>query len=111
MSAEFTSPSLSSFRVAYIVFHNDGSIYVNNVRLYNQNSKILINDLGTEVYKIIIMPYKTDKISGFEYTEQTIPMTMLLSRVENTQPNISTDIRIPSAWLYNLFFNFSDISI
>ncbi|MDO8610311.1 MAG: hypothetical protein Q7R95_07210 [bacterium] len=96
LAIDFTSTSLASFRVAYILYNKDGSVIVNNVRLSNQESTVYINNIYDDVQRVVIMPYKTDKISGFVYEENTVPLSLILFRTELNNENEVELSRIPT---------------
>lgn len=82
LKISFFSPSLASFQVPYLVFKNDGSrtLFMFNPTVHLNT--LYINNIGTDVNRVIFMPIKKDKISGFTADEPVIPLTISVERAD-----------------------------
>ncbi len=77
---DFSSPSLLSFRVPYIIFYKDDRAELKNFYPSNANKTIFISDIMANIDRIVIMPFKKDKLSGFSSNEIGTAFSMLISR-------------------------------
>ncbi|MFH1769767.1 MAG: hypothetical protein ABH833_03830 [Parcubacteria group bacterium] len=80
LNISFSSNSLSSFVVTYVAFGNDGKLYIGQERLNASNQDIKIPNIGTEFDRILFMPLKTDRLSGFGSNEDSSHLEFILSR-------------------------------
>jgi hypothetical protein len=81
LKVDFSSPSLTSFKVFYLVLKNDGSQLFSAFSPIPRSSTLYFNDL-TEIKRVILMPVKTDKISGFSSEEPSLLLTLSFQRIE-----------------------------
>ncbi len=81
LDISFISNSLSSFRLAYIVFMNDGTNEFGNIRLSNSNSVSSFPNVGSKINRIVISPYRTDRRAGFTSEEPKVGLDIVYKRV------------------------------
>src|SRR3989344_3419073 len=78
----FNSLSPSSFHVPYIVYRADGTYTVNAFDPTSAQNALYISQIGSAVTRVVVMPFKKDKLSDFGSDEPSTPMTVSLSRVD-----------------------------
>jgi hypothetical protein len=81
LKIDFSSPSLTSFRIFYLVLKNDGGQSLSVFNPAPASNVLYLGDLAA-VKKIIFMPIKTDRIAGFSSQETPLLLTLSLQRVE-----------------------------
>ncbi len=91
----FSSPSLTSFLIPYIVVKSDGSQIFDSFSPAFNSSILYIDGAGKDVSKIILMPLKKDKISGFGSAEPAINFSFSVDRIKTVPPAALTS-PIPS---------------
>lgn len=83
----FDSSSLASFNVSYIVFSVDGKYETYSFNPVPSSNTLFIYDIGIEVSRIVIMPIKKDKLSGFSFNEIPAQLTLSFERVTSSPEN------------------------
>ncbi len=78
---DFVSPSLTSFAVPYVVFHNDGTKTIKTFYPKDLANSLSVNGIGSDVSRVVVMPFKKDKISGFTGDEPNVRLTFTAERV------------------------------
>lgn len=91
----FSSPSVASFQVYYIVLRNDGSQVLSVFNPTVNSSTLYISGISADIKRIILMPIKRDKISGFTSDEIAIPLAFSIERTE-TVPQETAAMPMPS---------------
>lgn len=95
----FNSQSLASFDISYIIFKSDGSFFTNVFNPLPGSNIFYVPDMGSEASRIIFMPIKRDKLSGFSANEIPIPLTISMERVETLPENAVLPSPLPSPTL------------
>ncbi|MEK7582823.1 MAG: hypothetical protein AAB483_00225 [Patescibacteria group bacterium] len=72
------SGDMASLRIPYVVFFNDGTTTIRTAT----TGEILIPNVGVTVTGVLLMPYTSQKLSGFSSNEPTHAITMSLARVK-----------------------------
>jgi hypothetical protein len=98
LKIDFSSPSVASFYVSYLVLKNDGSQVLSAFNPTIGSGTLYISGIGADIKRIILMPIKRDKISGFTSDETAVPLTLSIERVESI-PQGATVPAPPSATL------------
>ena len=88
LKVDFSSPSLASFRVFYLVLKNDGSQLFSVFNPTPTASVLYLEDVAS-IKKIVFMPIKTDKIAGFSSQETPLLLTLSFQRVESIPQGVS----------------------
>lgn len=83
MRIRFSSDSLASFYVAYLIFDSSGGVKINFFVPTQKSDTLYVDKIGESVNRIIIMPIKKDKLSGFESNEVPISLTFAADRIES----------------------------
>lgn len=83
LRVKFSSPSLTSFFVSYLVLKSDGSQELLSFEPNNQSDTLFVSNVGGDVTEVILMPIKKDKISGFSGSENSINLTFAVDRVNS----------------------------
>jgi len=81
LKINFSSPSLASFYVSYLVLKNDGSQTLSVFNPAIGSSTLYIGDIGTDTKRVILMPIKRDKISGFTPDETATSLVLSVERI------------------------------
>ena len=81
LKINFSSPSVASFYVSYLVLKNDGSQILSVFNPAIDSSALYVSGIGTDVKEVVFMPIKRDKISGFTSDEVAIPLTLSVERI------------------------------
>ncbi len=76
LRVQFSAPS--AVRVAYQVFHSDGRVET----IVSDGADIRITNLGTDVTRVVLMPYRNQKVSNFSANEIAVPVTLTVRRVD-----------------------------
>ncbi|MBI2063908.1 MAG: hypothetical protein HYT65_02855 [Candidatus Yanofskybacteria bacterium] len=97
------SPSLTSFFVSYVVFGADGAYNVYSFNPAPGSNMIYIPGIGADVKRVVIMPVKKDKLSGFSANETPIMLSTSFERVESAPDNafLPSPLVIPLASINN----------
>jgi hypothetical protein len=88
LKINFDSSSLTSFEVSYLVFKKDGTVETKVFDPDYKNSALYIGGVGNDISRVILMPFKKDKLSGFEDNEPSIILAMSIDRTD----------QIPEGW-------------
>ena len=88
LKINFSSPSLASFYIPYLVLRTDGSQDFSIFSPTVYSSTLYISGIGADVSKVFFMPIKRDKISGFISDETAIPLTFSIERTESAPQEI-----------------------
>jgi len=84
LKIQFDSPSLGSFQVSYLIGKNDGSYELKTIDLLNGAKSIEIDGIGVGVTRVILMPFKKDRLLGFGADEPKINLNMTIARGEQS---------------------------
>jgi len=77
---KFTSSSLGSFQVPYLLGKSDGNYELKTVDFLQGGDQIIIPNIGTDITRVIVMPFKKDKLSGFGSSEPTVDLELTVTR-------------------------------
>jgi hypothetical protein len=80
LKINFSSPSVASFYVSYLVLKNDGSQVLSVFNPAISSSTLYVSGIGTDVKRVILMPIKRDKISGFTSDETVMLLALSVER-------------------------------
>lgn len=80
----FSSQSLASFSIVYAVFRNDGTGSIMFFDPHQSASSIYVNGIGNDVNRVIVMPFKKDKMSGFSSNETPVSLAFTIDRINST---------------------------
>jgi len=83
LEINFSSPSLVSFNVYYLILKTDGSQTLSLFTPTVSSSGLYISGIGADVKKVLLMPVKKDKISGFTADETAVPLVLSVDRAES----------------------------
>lgn len=83
LKIEFSSSSLTSFSVPSLIFKPDGTKEVRNFEPKFGAATFYLEGIGTDLNKIILMPVKRDKISGFGDNEDPINLSFTIDRIKS----------------------------
>jgi hypothetical protein len=81
LKVDFSSPSLASFKIFYLILKNNGGYLFSAFNPTPRSSALYLSDLAS-INKIIFMPVKTDKISGFYSEEPSLLLSLSFQRME-----------------------------
>ncbi|MEX1064245.1 MAG: hypothetical protein WED06_02925, partial [Candidatus Paceibacterota bacterium] len=103
LEIEFTSPSLTSFYISYVIFNSDGTIRSAIFKPGPQTDTLTVGGIGSEVTRVIFMPVKKDRLKGFTAEESTVSLTSNIKRVASStnemavpeEPEVTPDILSP----------------
>ncbi len=98
LKINFSSPSLASFNIYYLVLKNDGSQALFMFNPVPNSSALYVGGIGADVKEVVFMPVKKDKISGFTSGEIAVPLAFSIERT-GTMPQeaIATPAPLPSS--------------
>jgi len=82
----FDSFSLASFYISYLIFKPDGQYQLYDFSPAPSSKEINIPGIGTYFNRIVLIPIKKDKLSGFSSNETPVSLTISLERVVSTPP-------------------------
>lgn len=77
----FTSPSLTSFHIPYALLHSNGQWTLGSYDPTAATPILDITDAGTDITRVVLMPFKHDKLFGFGENEPSILLQISISRV------------------------------
>ena len=80
LKINFSSPSVASFYISYLIFKNDGSQVFSVFNPAIGSSTLYVNGIGTDVKRVILVPIKKDKISGFTSDETAVSLALSVER-------------------------------
>ena len=86
LKINFSSPSLTSFYISYLVFKPDGRYQVYAFNPTPGFETLYIPSIGTDVNRVVLMPIKKDKFSGFSANETPVQLTISFERSYSTLP-------------------------
>lgn len=86
----FNSPSLASFYVSYLIFKPDGSYQVYAFNPTPSLETLHIPGIGGDVSRVVLMPIKKDKFSGFSSNELPVSLTLAFERVASISSTAPT---------------------
>lgn len=90
LKIRFTSPSLTSFRIAYIIFKTDGSKTISYFDPDFKNDSLILSGISADFSKVILMPIKHDKLAGFAADEPTVNLSF---SIERSSAEIATPLK------------------
>lgn len=76
----FSSQSLTSFSIVYAVFRTNG---IGSAAFFDPSqsaNSIYINGIGNDVNRVVVMPFKKDRISGFGSNETPVGLAFTIDR-------------------------------
>lgn len=76
---------LSDFRIPYLVFTEDGATLFQYATFASGTGDFFIQDIGTHITRILLMPYRRQKLSGFGSQETSVRLNLTLQRAEAQQ--------------------------
>ena len=82
LRVKFSSPSLTSFYISYLVVKSNGSQELLGFEPNFQSDTIFIDNTGDSINKVIFMPIKKDKVTGFSSNEVGVNLTFAVDRVD-----------------------------
>lgn len=82
LKLDFTSSSLPSFSVVYITFKSDGTKTISVFNPTDGKNTLYIDGIGKDVTRVIFIPIKGDKITGFMANEPATNLTFTIERVK-----------------------------
>ncbi len=80
LRVKFSSPSLTSFYMSYLVIKSDGSQELLGFEPNFKSDTLFIDNISG-LNKVILMPIKKDKVTGFSDNEVGVNMTFAVDRV------------------------------
>jgi len=92
----FDSPSITSFQVSYLVFKTDGTMETKIFEPDFQNSSLFVSGIGTDISRVVLMPFKKDKLSGFGDNETVVNLSFTMERVADAPTPTPTPAPITS---------------
>ena len=93
----FSSPSLASFHVPYIVFKTDGSMTMGTFNPDSNANVLYLGQIGVDINRVLLMPVKQDKISGFGASETPVTLTFTVDRTASmSQSTLVTPTSLPT---------------
>lgn len=97
----FSSPSLASFLVRFMVFKSGSTKSVGIFDPLSNAGVLHVAGIGTDFDKIILMPIKKDKLAGFGSDETAVQLTTSVERVDfvplgYVTPTLLTDQSAPT---------------
>lgn len=97
LKINFSSSSVTSFNVYYIVVKTDGSQTLSVFNPAINSSALYVGGIGTDVKRIILTPIKKDKISGFTPDEAVVSLALSVERTGTIpQEAVATPAPLPS---------------
>ncbi|TSC91496.1 MAG: hypothetical protein CEN90_294 [Parcubacteria group bacterium Licking1014_17] len=90
LKAVFSSPSIPSFSVYYIIVDKQGIPKLQVLNLDNNQDTLFVPNIGSEISRVIIMPIKHDRLAGFGYDELAVPLNIKISRTDSVKQAIQT---------------------
>jgi hypothetical protein len=97
MRIRFSSDSLPSFYIAYLVFDLTGEVKINYFVPTQKSDTLYIDGINAKVNRVIIMPIKKDKLSGFDSNEVPVSLTFAADRIESAPEAVIYDNSVPPA--------------
>lgn len=95
---KFSSPSLTSFTVPYIVFKSDGSKTLIPFKPDYNADTLYIDGVGGNIARVVLLPFKNDKIGGFTADEPAVPLTFVIDRVKSVPQAVIVPTPSPIAY-------------
>jgi hypothetical protein len=97
LKLDFSSMSLTSFQVSYLVFKPNGGFETKIYEPTDSNHTLYLSGIGTDFSRIIVMPFKKDKVSGFTSSETLVNFAFTIERIKNLPVVTPTPIPSPSS--------------
>ncbi|MBI2062891.1 MAG: hypothetical protein HYT61_01460 [Candidatus Yanofskybacteria bacterium] len=94
LKISFTSSSLASFYVPYVVFDSTGKhqLYIFNPT--PSSNAIYVSNIGADVRRVLILPIKKDKLSNFFINETSVRLDTTFERVASVPSIISAPVSV-----------------
>ena len=89
LKIEFNSSSLSSFRVIFLTVDAEGTLSVEKFEPSADNYTAYFSGVNERFNKIVIMPFKKDRLSGFGSNEVPVDFIFSLRRLDALPDGIS----------------------
>ncbi len=86
LKINFSSPSLASFYVPYIIFKPTGERIVGTFNPVPGADILYLGEIGKDLTRVVLMPIKKDKIGGFTADETPVALTFTMDRVKSMPP-------------------------
>lgn len=99
LKISFSSSSLTSFRISYLIVKSTGQKISGIFTPTIQNKELFIDGIGRDTSKVIIMPIKIDKLSGFESEEIAVDLSTSLVRVKEGPTSVPLPTSEPTPTL------------
>ncbi len=101
LKISFSSPSLASFHLVYLILKPDGSISRPAISIFsptNSSSDLYLNGIGSNIGRVILIPLKEDQIAGFTANEQVVNLLTSVERIKTmpVQPPVLSTIIQPA---------------
>lgn len=80
----FNSSSLESFGLGIIRINFDGTYDVSTTNLSKINSEINLDWNGNKIARILIMPFKHDRLAGFTDNETAVGLSFSISNIDKS---------------------------
>lgn len=80
-----SSPALTSLRMPYLVYLSDGSVNYAVARFANGRTELQIPDVGVTVTRVVLMPSKQEKMTGFAMEEPMSAVTISIRRADASE--------------------------
>ena len=90
----FDSFSLASFYISYLIFKPDGQYQLFDFSPVPGSREISIPGIGADFNRVVIIPIKKDKLSGFSSNETSVSLTVTFERVFSAPAVVLTPIPI-----------------
>ncbi|MDP3953927.1 MAG: hypothetical protein Q8Q06_00740 [bacterium] len=87
LKIDITSSSITSFRISIIIFNNDGSVTARDFDPSSSANSFYLDGINTNFNKVIIMPFKKDRLSGFSSNETAISIHIDIKRIDEIPAN------------------------
>ncbi|MGD0976820.1 MAG: hypothetical protein ABR875_00805 [Minisyncoccia bacterium] len=94
LKISFSSPSLTSFQVPYLVYKTDGTIENKIFEPTDAINILYLSGIGADITRVVLMPFKKDKISGFSADEPAVAFAFTVDRELNMP--VATPTPIPT---------------
>lgn len=78
-----SSSSVSSFTVVYMTVNAQGQTSVSFFKPTAQNAVIAVPNIGSDIRRVAVIPFKHDRLSGFTSNEPVLPLTIRFERVQD----------------------------
>lgn len=100
LKMEFNKNPDSKIEVASILFNIDGTKKINYLKMENDKESIIIKDLGSKIYKLVLIPISQVKSTDFTNNEPSFYFNFLIQPIADTSLIYSsTPLPTPSVTL------------